>query len=160
MDRPILPFTLGWFWADAGRGTCGYHSLSRWKLANPERCVSVTLAIFPVGAPELLMWKYLKEKSSKCRAFRQKCQCHKKQKYSLALFCNFPPQRELELLFAVKPVSLVLLHSHFCILGCSLPSVILSVTKWTSPAHWLSLDFTCLLPPRSDKFLIKRKLQF
>lgn len=69
-----------------------------------------------------------------------------KQNCGLALFCTFPPQRELELLCAVKPVSLILLHSHFCILGCSLPSVTLSVTKWTSPTHWLSLDFTRLLP--------------
>lgn len=64
-------------------------------------------------------------------------------KGSLAGFCNFPPQRDLELLCALKPVPLVLLHPPLTYLRPCFPSsVAISVTKWMSLTQQLSLDFT------------------
>lgn len=56
------------------------------------RGVSVGHGIFLVGMPKLLMWKYLKQKSRKWRAFSHKCQCHKSRTVALLLSVIFHPK--------------------------------------------------------------------
>ena len=112
---PCLVFRLGWSGAEAPVASVLCPGGSQQIL-----CVSVTPAIFLMGMLKLLMWKDLKQKSSKWRAFSHKGQCHKSRTTALLFSGIFYPKENWSssVLWNLFPLSFSV--PHYRILGHAL----------------------------------------